>query len=276
VRALLAAVALCLAGPALAGQAMPAPAFRDRMAAAFRAATGEAATTVDDRTFRAKARDGREVTVSIDNAYAAYVADPSQLDALIARYVRVFTAPGDDGAPIDRLVVIVRPSDYATRGFAPGTSPPPHVPPRPMAGDLSYFLAVDSPDAIRLATPADLARWKVDEGAAWTRGIANIGSLLGAMQLAQLAGYEDSSGLVAASGLAPSVLADPAMCAGTRLPGADLVLVNARDMFLFASAAHAEDFWKVARAEIAAGRSLSATVLTCRDGRWAVAEPPAE
>jgi hypothetical protein len=149
-----------------------------------------------------------------------------------------------------------------------------------MAGDLSYFLAVDSPETIRLARPDDLARWKIGEAEAWRMAISHLKARIGPLTQTRLGSENGASGLAAASGLAPSMLADPAIC-GPSSPdglGRQLVLVYARDMFLYSvpsDVAMTATFWSVAKTEVAAGRSMSATVLTCHAGHWTEVAPAA-
>lgn len=273
----LALTCVALAGPAWAEPISPL-AFRDRLATAIEEATGQSATVVDDRTLKAKSSDGVEFTASIDNVYAAYVAAPERLDELIARFVATLSQRAG-AETIDQLVVIVRPSDYVTRSLLAGASLASFVGPHSMAGDLSYFLAVDSPTAVRTAKKDDLARWHVGETQAWQRAVANIKARVGPLQPIRLDGENGASGFGADSGLAPSILADPAMC-GPTAPngvGGQIVLVAGRDFFLFAMPSDPEGlrtFWDAVRDGVSSGRSLSSTPLTCQNGKWAAIAVP--
>jgi hypothetical protein len=255
--------------------------FRDRMAAAVQAMTSQPVQTIDERTFHTKAVDGTDLTVSIDNAYAAYIADPPRLDAILARFVEGLRESGARGRePVEQLVVIVRPSDYLARSLPPGASTDAFLAPRPMAGDLSYFLAVDSPNSTRLAMKSDLTHWRIDEATAWQTATANIRKRVGTLGIVRLGEGDGPAGIGSESGLAPSILADPATCSKESAPdgmGRQIVLLYSRDMFLFAIPSDKSEtarFWTTVKQEIRAGRSLSSTPLTCRDGRWlAVAIP---
>lgn len=270
---------LWLAAPQAAAPVLLSPAaFRDRLEAVVTTVTHQPATAVDERTFRTKRADGTELTIAIDNAYAEYQAHPATLDAILARYAALL-ATAEQTGDVDQLVVIIRPSDYLGRTLPAGASTVNFIAARPMAGDLSFFLAVDSPETIRLAGPADLARWRLDENAAWSRAVANIRTRIGPLQPTRLGGENGLDGFGAASGLAPSLLADPTICGPTAPDGmqGQLVLVYARDMFVYAipsDRAQTRDFWKAASREIANGRSMSHTVLTCRTGHWAVVKAP--
>ena len=258
---------------------LPPAAFRDRFMAAIVAATGQPAKPVDDHSFTARKADGTEVTINIDNAYARYLAEPPRIDAIIAQFSRLIALPEADAAGVEQLVVIVRPTDYIIRSLPPGADTRQVLPSRPMAGDLAFFLAVDSSEAIRTATADDLSRWHLNTDQAWTRGIANLKGRLGALQIVQIGGEQGPSGLSASSGLAPSSLAEPFLCgpaAPTGMAG-QVVLVYSRDTFLFAvpsDTTQTRRFWVEAKRAAATGGSLSSTPLTCHDGKWVVAAPP--
>lgn len=148
-----------------------------------------------------------------------------------------------------------------------------------MAGDLSFFLAVDAPDTIRLAAPTDLARWRLVPDQAWARGIQNVKRRMGQMQLVRFGDADGPSGLSAESGLAPSALADPALCGPDAPIGMDgqVVLIVSRDTFLFAmpsDAGQTRRFWTAAKRAAATGAALSSTPLTCRARKWVVATAP--
>lgn len=243
------------------------------------AATGNPTTTLDERTFKGKAADGEEVTVNIDSVYAQYLAEPVRLEAVVDRYARVMSGISGGGATADQLVVIVRPTNYLANSLPAGTSIDHFVPPRPLAGDLSYFLAVDSTDTIRTAGREDLAHWHLSEADAWTRARQQLKTRVGPLQLVRLGGEDGPSGLGAESGLAPSIIADPALCG----PGAPegrrgwIVLIFDRETLLFADPSdevQTQRFWAVIKQARAARTSLSSTPLTCRNGHWVVARAP--
>lgn len=270
---------LAAAVAAQGGAPIGAEAFRDRLAASIQAATGHSTTAVDERTFRARQVDGTDLTVNIDNAYQQYVASPAELNDIIARFSRLLTTENKMNEPVDRLVVVVRPSNYLELSMAQGADPK-HFPlPRPLAGDISQFLAVDGTETIRLATTDDLTRWKLEQSAAWEQAVRNLKMRMGPLSPAQLGEEEGTDGFAAPSGLAPGLLVDPTLC-GNGSRGAFegfLALLYSRDMVLIASGAERKErdrFWETVRTETAADRSLSKTPLTCRGGKWAVATLP--
>ena len=223
---------------------------------------------------------GTPLTINVDNAYQAYLADPAQLDEIVQRNIGILiAAEATSGDTVDQLVVIVRPTDYIARSLPPGASTAGMLPARPMAGDLSFLLAVDSPEAIRTAQPVDLKRWHLTEAEAWKRATANIKARLGPLTPIRLGSDAGASGFGAASGLAPSLLADPGIC-GPQSPDGlhrQVVLVLGRDSFLYADPAdhtQTDIFWSEVRRVTASHASLSETPLTCRGGKWVVATPP--
>lgn len=270
------ATLLSLTALQAAAEPLSPAAFRDRLAAEMTVATGKPVTVMDERTFRTKRADGEELTVSIDNAYAQYQTDPTQLNAIVARFARLLATAPDPAPGVEQLVVIVRPTNYVATSVAPGASLGNFLRPRAMAGDLAFFLAVDLPELIRVAGPEDLKRWKLSESDAWRRAVANIKARMGPITSIRLHDQNGPSGFGADSGLAPSLLAAPAAC--DEKPGAmwneAVVLVFSRDAFLYADTrdrAMSTRFWSAARTMIDEGESMSRTVLRCRSGKWSVA-----
>lgn len=272
-------VLLIAAAPPVAPSRLSPAGFRDRLAGIVAKETGNQTIAIDDRSFKAKRADGTELTILIDNAYNQYLGNPDQADAIIARYVRIVLVDDNVQANVEDVVVIVRPNDYLSASLPTGSSTADFPQPRRVAGDLSFFLAIDSPETIRLVSLVDLAKWKIDEASAWQRGVENLKSHVGPLAISRLGSKDGAIGLTADSGLAPSLLADPAFC-GEAAPDAldgQTVLVYSREMFLFAKPSDVNMtklFWKTAKEEIAAGRSMSDTPLSCRGGRWQAATAP--
>lgn len=254
--------------------------FRDRMASAWQDRFGTKVTPVSPMSFDAKLPDGTAVRVNTDNAYSRYLAQPAELDAIIAVHLQGLVDSGNPGADtLDQLVVIIRPTNYLTANVAPGADPSKFPPTRPFAGDLSLFLAVDSPTAIRTASTDDLARWHIDLAAAWERGLANIKPRVGTLQIMRMIDDNGASGITAESGLAPSVLALPQMCAADapRANEVQVVLIISRDAYLFGTPDDPDSmarFWRDAKVAIANKTAMSITPITCRNGAWVAVTPP--
>jgi hypothetical protein len=248
--------------------------FRDATAAAWRDRYGTTPEPAGPTSFDAKLPDGKAVRVYIDNAYQLYLQDPASLDAVIARHLQGLADSDETAtADLDQLVIIVRPTTYLTDSAAPGADLSKSLPTRPFAGDLSLFLAVDSPTTIRTASTDDLARWRIDTAAAWQRAYANIKPRVGPLQMFRLRDDNGASGIGAESGLAPSVLALPQMCGPEAAEGdnSQVVLVVSRDAFLFGVPGDADSmarFWREAKAAIAGDATLSLTPVTCKKGAW--------
>lgn len=268
-----AAFALALSGATAASAEPLSPAaFRDRLAASISSSTGVPAKPVDDRTFTKKDAEGSEVTISIDNAYAEYLSDPEQLDTILKRFERVFGTK-QPVARLDQLTVIVRPSDYVAESLGSATAHDKAPAGRPLAGDLSVFLAIDSPETIRTVVFDDLKAWNLSEAQAWEAALASVKARIGPVGFARMKNEPAASVIVAESGLAPSILGDPVLCgpaSPTGLKGA-VVLLLARDALLVGFPDDKDSmraFWKVTREQIGKDQSLSKTAITCRNGRW--------
>ena len=234
--------------------------------------TGQPAKPVDDRTFTTKDAEGSEVTISIDNAYAEYLSKPDELDTILQRFEKVFGTK-QPLPRLDQLTAIVRPSDYIVKslGAAAATDKVPAG--RALAGDLSAFLAIDSPESIRTVVFDDLKTWNLSEDQAWAKALAGIKTRVGPVGFAKLQDEPASSVMVAESGLAPSILADNALCgpaSPTGFSGA-MILLLSRDAFLLGFPGEKDSskaFWKISKRLIADDGSMSKTVITCSEGRW--------
>lgn len=278
-RILLSAIALFSATTAFAAENPLSPSeFRDRLALTMEAETGSPTHPVDDWTFRAKDSDGEEITVNVDNAYNQYLAAPDELEAILVRYSAAMANINEAAGP-DQLVVIVRPADYVIRSLAETMVLQDFPASRPLAGDLALFLAIDSPDSIRTASLRDLRGWGLSEEQAWERSLASVKNRMGEIGFAQLEGEQNSTVLVAASGLAPSLLATDALCAPEKPNGLDraIVFLLSRDMLLLGfpdDDPSIKAFWNVVQGQLQGGAAMSKTPITCSEGRWAPVEIP--
>ena len=279
IRRATAVILACLLAAAAVAAPMDPMALRDRLAAAVSSRTGQPVVAVDDRTLRMRNAKGSDQIVTIDDVYARYLANPAALDTIADEFTQTLGFALEPPESADQIVVIVRPTNYFRR--AVGTLLGGMVPSRTLAGDLAFFLAVDTSKAIRPAMKTDLTRWQMGEEAAWRLGNAHIKARVGKLAVMRLGNEKGAVGLGSDSGLTPSVLADPEFC-GPKAPAesyGQLVLLYSREMLLFAPPSDAEltrTFWRTVKAKVAAGESLSSTPLACRGGRWVVASAPAE
>ncbi len=254
--------------------------FRDLFAVRAEKVIQNPTTMIDERTFKTISSDGTELTINVENAYAAYLGDEAKLEDVIERYLATLVSSQKTAMEaLDQLVVIVRPTDYIKRSLQVGSSSDNFIAPRDFAGDLSIFLAVDSPISLRSASPDDLKRWKIDEPSAWKRALDNHQARVGPIRFVRLGNETGAQGVGADSGLAPSMLAQPSLCSEQKPSGISnqIVLLYSKDIFLFALPADEQmmtTFWSVVKSEIATGRSLSNTPFTCQNGRWAVVPIP--
>jgi hypothetical protein len=267
---------MAAAVPAIADERLLTPAeFRDRVAQAMTASTGNPATAVDDWTLSTKEADGTDLTVNIGNAYGDYRSHPEDVTAIVRRFSSLLGA-GVTAANADQLVLIVRPASYLEQVVPAGGSLDKFPAAQAIAGDLAYFLAIDSPETIRLATMEDLRSWSLDEQNAWKRAQSNIKAHMGPIAFAELESEPGATLLVADSGLAPSMLAEAALC-GPRSPAGFLALVMTRDTVLVGfpgDEASIRAFWNAARPLIETGEGLSSTPITCVGGNWTSAPIP--
>jgi hypothetical protein len=226
--------------------------YRERLATAVaQLRPGATILRVDERTLKIVEEGQTESQINIENGFNSYIADPAALEIIIGRYAKLAMTSEKSTESVDQLVIIVRPSDYlsslVTSSLAK-TSPDKLIAPRPMAGDLSFFLAVDSPETIRTASTDDLERWQLKEAAAWDRAAANIRSRLGEFTVGPIEGQPDSATAIGAeSGLAPI------SCSGENPQGLEsqIVLVVSRDAYIFGVPSEPDSmrrFWATAKA----------------------------
>ncbi|WP_395647768.1 hypothetical protein [Terricaulis sp.] len=262
-------------GPVFAQPVLSPSQFRD---------AGIARLRQTDPTAQITTRDELGVTVDIpgdphrqgmqinfDNAYRLYLDDPSQLDALLTRWVGLAGANRDEAFQRDRIVAVVRPlsqvqsyNDFLSQ--QPGEAM--RLVSRPLAGDLHEVLVFDSADAVAYATAEKLEDLGVSIEEAWTLSRQNLPTRMGDLSVER---FENGLLLVGGgNGLAPSSLLLAEFCQGmfARNP----VLVVDRDSYVMADAGvrGADDAFHAAARDIIADRqSMSATILVCQNGRLA-------
>jgi hypothetical protein len=261
-------------------QPLTAVQFRDLFAERVEIITNQPTTAIDEETFKTSSAVGEELTINTENAYSLYLQDTSKIEAVLEKFAVSVVASQQSGVEgVEQLVVILRPSNYIKRSIAADASLENFIAPRPVAGDVSFFLAVDSPINLRSVSPADLKRWKINEVTAWEIAIKNLKVRVGPVNFIRLGTESGAQGIGAESGLAPSILAQAELCGVNKPTGISnqIVLLYSKDMFLFTLPSDSEmtsTFWSVVKSEIAAGNSLSTTPLTCKEGRWVVAAVP--
>lgn len=275
-RALLGCLLLAAAPHARAKDTLTPAQFRDRLAEAVAAITHKPTRIVDERTFKATGTDGTEVTLFIDNSYNLYLASPEDLEPLVERFARVMATPADEAPGVDKLVLIVRPSDYLEGLPVETDAEHAPVPGKPLAGDLSVFLAIDAPETIAIATAGDLARWKIDADTARSLALLNLRRRIGTIQSAELE-KDQAEAWTAESGLASGLLADARFCGQTdsRWEGKVAFLAE-RDVVLVLDGrpgAAPKTRSRIAD-RISKGATVSRTPIVCRQGSW-IAEAPA-
>ena len=258
--------------------------FRDAYAAAIRRAHPDAQVkaVADDELEVTLAGGNGEHDVFVDNAYNFYRADPTQLDAILARYVAAAEeAQRPETDDPSQLVVLVRPRSYLERvtRLQQGSRHRGVTAPltRPIAGDLLAFVAIDHPNTYDFP-PADRLRaeLKMDDDAIWTRALANTAKHLPG--LPRPSRTKAIATLMSGDGLGSSLLAEPDIwdAPTQQKGGAPVVAPVAKDMVLLV---HADDAEGVAVLRQLAAKDagdpdgLTQQLFVRRNGAWEVLPP---
>lgn len=243
--------------------------FRDRVVEEARRTYPTATVApVGELAFSAKGLPtGVDLNANLDNAYALYAADPETLADIVGRHVRALAvtdeAVGDERS---RVVAIIRHRDLlaAFRGRDPVW--------RPFVGDLVEIIAIDSAETIMIPPVNVLAGYGVTADEAWALAASNLRARLGPLRIGAL--EEGSTVVVVAadSGLAPSILSDPAFCTAGE-PDRFYFLLS-REAFVSADSSlpGAEADFRRAVQELRRGQTASDTPFVCRGGEYVVME----
>lgn len=202
-------------------------------------------------------------SLRLDRAYALYQGNPRELDNL----VRVLVASLAPAPPLtaEALVVLARPTALSRAEASPLF--------RPLAGDLSLFVAVDRPDSYAIVSADELrAALKLGDAAIWTRAIANTVAKL-PRNLRLTAGQPTE--ISTENGLASSLLAIDAFWDSPELSRSGAVVVTplARDVILVAplsDTASVERLRALMKEVQGDPNGLSNDLFVRRNGRWEV------
>jgi len=265
----LVALAACSGG----GKVLSRQEFRDAYAEAIKhAAPGVTVTPVAGDALEVRRGDKDPARARIDNAYAAYRANPRDLDEILGHYAKL-VADAVDNEPTyaaEDLVVLVRPTTYAKGDPALGAVEGPDGEPltRPLAGDVLLIVAADRPDSFVLPAAGDLReRLKLDAAAIWTRAAANTH--------ARLKGPAPTSKVdivTTGEGIASSLMAQddywdsPAM----KARGETVVSPIGRDRLVILHGPTADEVaaWRRTAAEDDREDLLSQSLFVRRGGKW--------
>jgi hypothetical protein len=261
--------------PAGLGQTLSEPQFRDRMEEALKAKSPDAKISATGPL--QLNMDGG--AINLDTGYAEYLRDKSQLASIIDKWVTIRVTAMDD-LPEDvaeRVVYVVRHSDYATPKPLPSGGQSPEMISRPLAGDMIAVLMVDYPTMLSGVTPDVLTKAGLKEEDAWRLAAGNLKKRLGPIGLGDLNG-DGPFALTAESGLGTGLLAHPDGCSG---PNAQFngrtILVLDRNTFIMTlpeDPLSVQRFWAFAKPGIAKHDFSSDTPITCKNGKWEVAGIP--
>lgn len=273
--AALAAALVACGPPANAEAGMSAREFRELFVDRVQAALpGTRLKRVDDEVLEITLPGKAPDRTSLRIAYIEYLRAPGDVEGVIGRVIATLSQDDSElAASVDRLVVILRPpKPTVDHGDLDDVR---DLITRPFAGDLVQILAIDSAASLRYAEREDLQKLKLSEDEAWARGLANLKTRMGLLDVAPMEGAEDLIAVSGHSGLAPSALLLPGACA----PGKNSlpILVLARHFFVHpvdGKAVTMGGFWRLAEFEATSPEAFSRKVIACRDGQWATIELP--
>ena len=197
-----------VAGEALAQELISRLEFRDAYAARVeKAIPGVKIVRKGESELQLTLPDGRTMTAFLDNAYADYRKDPTDLDELLGRHARSIVAASQDRPLVaERLVVIVRHEDFVAHGMDLSDLNEGDVPiTRPIGGGLIAIIAQDEPESVSMPPRSTLVERFGNEDRIWALALANTPRFVGELQVERLG---DSSILLVAGqpSYAPSLL----------------------------------------------------------------------
>lgn len=244
-------------------------AFEQRVAAEIiQTYPGASVKPREGRTIAIKPPNQPEFTYSLARAYAVYAGAPAELPTIVGNLVSGLAEKPPASAK--DLVVLVRSSLDTPVRAEPGR----RVLRRPLAGNLTLFMAEDRPDSFAIPRAEELtAELQMDETAIWEVALRNTRAKLDFQKAPLRAGRVVE--LASEDGLAPSVLAldefweSPELTSG----GPVVVAVFARSVIYLALESDRELVGRL-RELMEANRddpnSLTGQLLVRRDGRWEV------
>jgi hypothetical protein len=258
-------VAIACIGTATA-QPLSREGFRDSYIAAITQAEPWAKAVPDPSdpaVVKVTRPDAEEFTAFLDNAYRDYLNDPSELDSVLDRHVRLGlgkSADFDAALVKDTLVLLPRSREILVQAAEYDFL---H---RPFVGDLIMVIMIDGKETLRYATKPDLEKLGLSTEAAFDIAASNVLTRVGRVDTENEAGIDVTG---AESGLAPGLLFVPGFCAAGTPDRTFLVA----DRFYFFSVPSADASARAALARVLRGMtldgaSLSTTLIECKAGVW--------
>ncbi|MDQ0463657.1 hypothetical protein QO010_001428 [Caulobacter ginsengisoli] len=260
-------------------------AFTDRFVEALHQAAPQLKVTrksVDELDITAPG-EKEPAQLYLGNAYRQYANNPSALDEIIGRFVRV-TMAMNQTLPIVRadMRLLIRPASYlaelARLQKEQGMDDPPLS--RPFTGDLVILLGQNTPDAYRYPLGSDVRKeLGDDQDAIWASART---ATLAAMTDIQFETVAPGLVLVSANDdLAPSLLLDDAFWRRKELegPGELTVAVLDKSTLLVGHVQDQKDFdflQGFVTEQFDNGDALSKVLLVRRGGQWMVRAPGLE
>lgn len=270
-RAVLVGVLLLFASHAAAAEpVLSYEAFERRVAADItRTYPGARVKPREDRAIAVQLPNGEEFSYSLARAYALYEGTPSELPTIVGNLV---SSLGEKPpAALNNLVVLVRPTRQPPGQKVEASQ---RVLQRPLAGNLSAYVAEDRPDSYAIAKAEVLAaQLRIDEASIWEAALENTRRKLDFQQAPLRIGR--IAELRTEDGLAPSVLAldefweSPELASG----GPVVVAVFARSVVYLALERDRDAVSRLRELmEESEGdpNSLTGQLFVRRNGRWEV------
>lgn len=131
--------------------------------------------------------DGPVSIAYLDNAYAAYLADPTQFDAVLGRFAQAsasrFERAGQD-AKLDELVVVLKDAAYlddlarTLRERMPDATDVPMPYHEPLNDDLIVLYARDTPTSLSYLLPEDIEKLELTREALRDLAVDNLSERL--------------------------------------------------------------------------------------------------
>jgi hypothetical protein len=210
-------------------------------------------------------------SVNLDRAYQEYVADPTQLEAIIARWVRIITQAPEQPERARIVSVLRTQADVAAYETAmrrgPRYSP---IVKRAFLGDLLEVMVFDSPDSVRFATEHDITDLGLALEEAWLLTDLNLPLRLGSLESYGVEDMSELSYLTGPNGLTPSMLTQPNVC--ERIPATAFIVLDRNTLVVgrVDNERSRRQFEEAVGLVQRTGQSLSLTPLVCSGDALAV------
>lgn len=210
--------------------------------------------------------DGHLVKSYLDNAFREYSANPSEIDAIVSRYVSSFRGSFEREQKFTReqLVLVIRHKIIVDAELT-------DLRHWPLAGDINAIYAFDTPDAVQYPPSEMVNALGLNETALKVLALDNLKRIRTAPQIETHATLAFVS---SADPYLPSVLLEDGFWTAERFPyrGDIVVIAAARDLLLVTGSLENEGLETIAkiahRVASEAPHAISTTPIVRRNGAW--------